>query len=84
MPRPGPIAASRHHLAEAGMDYVSHLGRAARIGSRLIVAGGACFVHGLLPSLFTTRATGTIIKLNEEIAASHRPSREPVWLEFEI
>lgn len=84
MPRPGPITASRHHLAEAGVDYVSHMWRAARIGARLIVAGGACLVHGLLPSLFTTRASATIIKLNEEIAGTHQPSREPMWLEFEI
>ena len=83
MSRQGPIAASRSHLAEAGMDYLSHLGRATRIGSRLMVAGGACLVHGLLPSLFTTRATATIIKLNEEISG-HRPSKEPMWLEFEI
>lgn len=84
MPRQGPITASRSHLTEAGMDYVSHMGRAARIGSRLIAAGGACFVHGLLPNLFTTRATSTIIKLNEEIAATHKPAKEPMWLEFEI
>lgn len=84
MPRQGPIAASRSHLAEAGMGYVSHLGRATRIGTRLLAAGGACLVHGLLPGLFTTRATTTIIKLNEEIAGTHKPVREPVWLEFEI
>lgn len=85
MPRPGPIAASRNHLAEAGMDYASHMGRAARIGSRLVVAGGACFVHGLLPGLFTTKATTTIIKLNEEIAGTHKPvAHDRLWLEFEI
>lgn len=84
MSRPGPIAVSRNHLREAGMDYVSHMGRAARIGSRLMVAGGACLVHGLLPNLFTTRATQTIIKLNEEVTQSHQPPRERMWLEFEI
>lgn len=84
MPHPRPIAASRTHLAEAGMDYVSHFGRAARIGGRLIVAGGACLVHGLVPGLFTTRATRTIIQLNDEVAASHKPSSDRVWLEFEI
>ena len=84
MPRSGPIAASRNHLQEAGMNYLSHMGRAARIGSRLIVAGGACLVHGVLPNLFTTRATRTIITLNEEVTKSHQPSRERMWLEFEI
>ena len=78
----GLIQSSRHHLAEAGMDYLGHLRRAARIGGSLIAAGTACLVHGLLPGLFTTRASRTVIKLHEEISA-HGPA-ETMWLEFEI
>lgn len=84
MKRPGPIAASRSHLAEAGMDYAAHFGRASRIGARLLAAGGACLVHGLVPGLFTTRATATIVRLNEELARTHAPAQEPFLLEFEI
>jgi hypothetical protein len=76
------IRASRSHLAEAGMDYLGHLARATRIGSALILAGAACLVHGLLPGLFTTRASRTVIKLHEEISG-HGPA-ETMWLEFEI
>lgn len=80
----GLIGEGRNHLAEAGMDYVSHLGRASRIGARLMVAGGACLVHGLLPGLFTTKATRTIVNLHEEIAGTHKRPAERMWLEFEI
>ena len=76
------IRSSRSHLAEAGMHYFAHLHRASRIGGALIVAGAACLVHGLLPGLFTTKASRTVIKLHEEISA-HGPT-ETMWLEFEI
>ena len=76
------IRSSRSHLAEAGVNYFAHLGRATRIGGSLIAAGAACLVHGLLPGLFTTRASRTVIRLHEEISA-HGPT-ETIWLEFEI
>ena len=76
------IRSSRSHLAEAGMHYFAHLHRASRIGGALIVAGAACLVHGLLPGLFTTKASRTVIKLHEEISA-HGPT-DTMWLEFEI
>jgi len=78
------LRAGREHLEEAGMAYGAHLRRAARIGSRLIGAGGACLVHGLLPGLFTDQATRTIVRLNEEIQKAPPHRREPVLLEFEI
>ena len=85
MTTPSLIQSSRSHLAEAGMDYLGHLGRASRIGGRLLVAGGACLVHGLLPALFTTKASRTVIKLHEEISSVHAPgATERMWLEFEI
>jgi hypothetical protein len=82
MSTPSLFQSSRSHLTEAGMDYLAHLHRAARIGGTLIAAGAACLVHGLLPGLFTTRASRTVIKLHEEISA-HGPA-ETMWLEFEI
>ena len=76
---------SRSHLAEAGMDYLGHLARASRIGGALVVAGFACLVHGVLPGLFTTKASRTVIKLHEEISsAPAHQATERMWLEFEI
>jgi len=78
------VAAGRDHLRETGMGYGAHFQRAARIGTRLIGAGGACLVHGLLPGLFSDRATRTIVRLNEEIQKAPPHRGEPFLLEFEI
>lgn len=84
------MGANRAHLAEAGMNYAGHMGRAFRIGGTLIGAGLACLVHGLVPALFTTRASRTVIRLHEEVTApGHTPTQhgqagERMWLEFEI
>jgi hypothetical protein len=77
-------ARARGHLEETGMGYGAHLKRAWGIGGKLLTAGGACFVHGLLPGLFTDKATRTIVRLNEELKKAPDPKREPVLLEFEI
>jgi len=67
------------------MGYGAHLKRAWSIGGPLLAAGGACLVHGLIPGLFTDKATRTILRLNEEVKKSPPPHRrEPMLLEFEI
>lgn len=76
--------AGQRHLTETGMDYGAHMKRAWRIGGALLVAGGACIVHGLLPGLFTDKATKTITRLNDEISAHTPKGTEPVLIEFEI
>ncbi|MDB5667624.1 MAG: hypothetical protein JWL74_574 [Alphaproteobacteria bacterium] len=73
------------HLAEAGISYGAHFKRASRVGSRMLAAGGACFIHGIFPGIFTTTATNTIVRLNEELGKGHKPGDpEPALLEFEI
>ena len=74
----------RRHLEETGMRYGAHLKRAWSIGGPLLVAGGACVVHGLFPSLFSDKATRTIVRLNEELKKAPAHRGEPVLLEFEI
>ncbi len=74
----------RQHLEEAGMSYGAHLKRAWSIGGPLLVAGGACLIHGLFPSLFTTTATRTIVRLNEEVKKAPAHGGQPFLLEFEI
>ena len=81
----GLFGAGSGHLAEAGMGYGAHFKRATRVGSRMLAAGGACLVHGIFPGIFTTTATNTIIRLNEELKKGHKPGeQEPALLEFEI
>ncbi|MFN3727676.1 MAG: DUF6356 family protein [Allosphingosinicella sp.] len=81
----GLFGAGRGHLDEAGMGYGAHFKRAARVGTRMLAAGGACLVHGIFPGIFTATATNTIVKLNEELKKGHKPGKqEPALLEFEI
>ena len=78
------MSASRSHLAEAGMGYAAHLRRAFRIGGALVGAGAACLIHGLIPGLFTDKASRTIIRLNDEVAGGPAHGTGGLWLEFEI
>lgn len=66
------------------MSYGAHFKRAWSIGGPLLVAGGACLVHGLLPGLFSDKATKTIVRLNEEVKRAPPHRGEPMLLEFEI
>jgi hypothetical protein len=70
----GLVARSRTHLKEAGEGYREHLGVASGIGSAMILAGAACMIHGLVPGMFTDRASKTIRRLNDRIAARQHQS----------
>lgn len=74
---------ARRHLDEAGMSYGAHLRRAWRVGGAMLTAGCACLIHGLIPGLFTTKASRTIVRLNEEVSATNGKT-QPALIEFEI
>lgn len=65
------------HLDDVGLGYFAHLGRALRLGSRLVGAGLACLIHGLFPALFTHTASGTINGLHRELSDIPAPSAAP-------
>ena len=50
----------RDHPASVGESYGEHLGAATGFGLRLIGAGLACLVHGLLPFLFVKTGSNAI------------------------
>jgi hypothetical protein len=70
----GFVARSRAHLDEAKEGYREHLAVASGIGSAMILAGSACVIHGLIPGVFTDRASKTIRRLNDRIAARQHQS----------
>jgi hypothetical protein len=55
------------HPATVGETYWQHLSFAARSGSAMVLAGGACLVHALLPFLFVTTASRTMRTLSERM-----------------
>ncbi len=60
------------HPASVGESYLQHLGRAAGFGARMIFAGFACVVHGVLPFLFVRTGSQAISELNERMVLNRR------------
>lgn len=56
-----------NHLKEHNTNYFDHFKKAINIGTRMIVSGFCCCVHAFIPYVFTTTASTTIKKINEEI-----------------
>ncbi len=55
------------HPRDVGETFGEHFTVASTTSARLIVAGAACGVHALVPVLFKTTASRTIIELNQKM-----------------
>jgi hypothetical protein len=58
------------HPASVGETYFEHLGAAGGFGSRMIVAGLACVIHGIFPFLFQRTGSTTISTLYQRMVVS--------------
>ena len=63
------------HPKTVGETYFEHLNSASHFGSRMIVAGVACFLHGLFPFLFVTTGSKTVRHLHERMI-THRSRQQ--------
>jgi hypothetical protein len=66
------IRAFTGHPASVGESYAEHLARAVCFGTRMVFAGVACLVHGVLPFLFVRTGSRAIAELNDRMIASRR------------
>lgn len=57
------------HPESAGETYLEHQRVAFGFSAALLKAGLACFIHGLVPGLFQTTASRTIMELQQKMAA---------------
>jgi hypothetical protein len=57
------------HPATVGESYGEHLVTATSFGSRMVLAGIACMLHGLLPFLFVRTGSRAVSELNAELIA---------------
>lgn len=64
------------HPASVGETYLEHMGMAGSFGLRMVVAGLACLVHGLLPFLFVRTGSAQIALLHDRMVANRR--RKPL------
>lgn len=53
-----------------GESYTQHLLRAVYFGARMVFAGIACLVHGVLPFLFVRTGSRAIAELNDRMVVS--------------
>ena len=73
-----PLRAFTEHPASVGESYLEHLARASCFGTRMMFAGLACLVHGLLPFLFVKTGSRAISELNDRMVVNRRVSRLPI------
>jgi hypothetical protein len=64
------------HPASVGESYGEHMGQAVCFGTRMVFAGLACLVHGVLPFLFVRTGSRAIAELNDRMLLNRR--RAPV------
>jgi len=71
------------HPRSVGETYSEHLGMACAFGARMIVAGGACMLHGVFPFLFVKTGSTTVRHLHDEmITHRSRVSAAPEWADM--
>ena len=67
-----PLRPFTEHPATVGESYLEHLVTAGSFGLRLVVAGIACLVHGLLPFLFERTGSRAVTQLHDRMIARRR------------
>ena len=66
------IRAFTEHPASVGESYTEHLFRAMCFGMRMVFAGVACLLHGVLPFLFVRTGSHAIAELNDRMVLNRR------------
>lgn len=60
------------HPRSVGETYLQHMGTAGRFGSRMVVAGLACMLHGIFPFLFVKTGSNTVRTLHDNMVLNRR------------
>jgi hypothetical protein len=61
-----------HHPHHVGESYWEHQRRALVFGTTLVLAGGACLLHALVPALCTRTASSAVVRLHRQLQLSGR------------
>lgn len=60
------------HPKTVGESYLEHRGQAFGFGTKMIVAGIACLLHGLVPGWFVKTGSITITGLHERMVLNRQ------------
>jgi hypothetical protein len=55
------------HPESVGESYFEHMGNAFSFGLRMLGAGLACLIHGILPFLFTKTGSAMVAALHRQM-----------------
>ena len=72
------------HPQTVGESYGEHLLRASSFGVRMMLAGVACMLHGILPFLFVRTGSRAISELNEQMVINRSAASPPRALRVEL
>ena len=72
------MRAFTEHPASVGETYNEHLTNAVGFGIRMMLAGIACLVHGLLPFLFVRTGSRAITELNDRLTSRRQTAQPPI------
>ena len=72
------------HPQTVGESYGEHLLRASSFGVRMMLAGVACMLHGILPFLFVRTGSRAISELNEQMVINRSAASSPRALRVEL
>ncbi|HKR92358.1 DUF6356 family protein [Novosphingobium sp.] len=64
----------RDHPRSVGETYFEHLRKASGFAGTMLVAGAACLVHAVIPSLFVRTASKTVMRLHDRMVANRTVS----------
>ena len=72
------------HPATVGESYGEHLATATSFGGRMMLAGIACMLHGLLPFLFVRTGSRAVSELNAQLIARRSGSSPSTALRIDL
>lgn len=64
------MQSNKEHLDSVGETYFQHLTHAGRFGFKLIGAGAACLLHGLVPGLCCTTGSRAVTELHDSMVVN--------------
>ncbi len=71
------------HPASVGETYFQHFKHAASFGTRLVLAGIACLLHGIFPFLFVKTGSKQVTQLHDRMV-TNRDQRVSEILDYVI
>jgi hypothetical protein len=72
------------HPASVDETYGEHFIMATGFGTRMILGGFACLLHGIFPFLFVKTGSAQISTLHERMVQNRRTKTMPAILDFVI